>query len=1652
MDGTLPRGPAPTKKPFGFKNKHSKTKQKKIQPKINSSITIHDFAEGCIILGTIRSVEDDALYVDLPGGHRGILLFTEVNDYFLKQLELAVEENQTKLTTLTDFFKIGSYIMAVVLSSGTNPVELSIRPAVINTGLPIQNGSLFYAAVKSKEDNGYILDIGREDKQETCFLPLKNLNGKKRDLKIGQPIFAQIIDFKEGSKVLRFESVDTHESFPKIELQTPTFDEIRPYTVINSDVKSNVSSGALKLFVGGAFNGICTKFSWNAGLNQGDTVDARPILIDPAQKLLWMSTIPTIVDGVKPSCFQVPIGSIVETEVLRIRCGIGIECTLKNNDTDIRVFIENENSEAEATLASGDMHKVRIIERRPIDDLLFAADDKETLEMPVFCAEDAKAGQILDGTVIKVHPKFGVFVKINKFLTGLAPLAYCDDTTTLTKDTPVKAIVLSTENGQVRLALKEKLINSSYRRILSYDDLNELGHNREAYEQQEPVEQPEPIEEMDVLANPPPTTETPEMKQMKKSQFTHVIVKKVVRNGMIVEMFNGLVALIPKQYLPIESQADVSKTYQPGNVLRARVVSVDGDKINMAVTATNENVLQLGLTITVTVTGFLKDDVQVRLPHKYGKFDAIIPKSHFSDNLALSEIIANSLNVGKKLRSVLLRLPGTRAPAVLTRKRCFTENVDSIPTADSDISVGSAYFGYISGAQAYGSFVSFFGRASGLIRNQKVEIGESVHAYVNSIDKERVSLALKPEYGDSELYLRNFLTDAYRNLPLPNLSTNENEIETSLFTVIEKPEQHGDQYLYTINDEWKGISNLKKNPGETLTIAYHDFITKIAILDDFNNEPFVAENSFEATVLCVLQPIIVAKYEGRIIIAPINNYNNHSHYSSIQSGQKIQLTSVQPFEYHNVFFNIAIPVSLANSDEADKIKAEIKTIGEYEAIIELSDGRKANIHRSQLSADAKPGDIITGTLLKGKKLYMITDPLSPQHQEDFEKGMKVTGFVTRIFKDYLQLSLSPSTKGTIHALELTQSDRKLISKSLKQSFHQGDRIEGYVMGTENQFVILSTINPVNPIPIHFARVLHIKPGDHAKVRIGINDRRLLDVVDVSDEFTFNPLKKFNPGDVIDVVFVPGSDKYVSTRQSAFEGVFPPVDIEVGKVLTGYVSHHDPNYLLVRLDRGVTGKLPRNKIADTFVKNPSQLYPDGSVVQVKVESIEGEETQHSTRTIMLTSRRSDLEGSLLTIEDLKPGDIVNGYISACNQHGVFINLMDIHNKSGLVHRTNLEVSPLEYQQYINQRVRVEVEAVDLNKKRINLKNIELLQKDEDNQQQSESENEGDNYEDEIDLNEIDLDFDENQEVEEDKEVIPKKLKLTEKEIAQLEANQLEPTAPTTKEKFVQMLEQVPQSSYLWVKFIEFHFANGDIEEAKETAQRALKSLPIGNSEEKINVYISYINLMVLTTKSELFMNELKPLVREAAAATNPIRVWTHFGVFVSAQRNEFEKEAWKLALSQCKENKNYVDVWNKYLETLMNEGKSQEAREEFKRGLSSFEDSGSQDQWKFKERFGIIEFKNGNIEHGRSMFENLIMNKPLFEFWNTYIDMETKYGDVDHARELYQRVAKTDLNDKRMKSILKKWLTFETLNGDDPTKKAEIKQIAKEYALAAASKQ
>ena len=1596
-DGALPRGKQQNhtketqqkSKVFGYKNKLTKgKKEKKGQGKIPSCPKTKDYCQGCITIGSILSFQDDMLFIELPGNARGILPISEINDAFLERMQNAIKEEE-ELPDLENFFNVGDFIMATVTSSGTYPVELSMKPNLVNSLLEAEQGQILAAAVKAKEDRGYLLDIGLENL--TGFLPFP------AQVEIGQPIFVEVQ--KKTGTIVRCKQI-TDVFFPSKDAEKPHFDHLRPTDILTAIITSNSSNGALACRIAGSFNGYCSKYSWPDSIGVGDTTTVRPTLIDPSQKILWVTAIPRIVKGERPLCLDTKIGTKVETKVSRIRADVGIECIMPEQE-ELRAFISMKETKSDVALVAGDKHKIRITERRAIDDLLLASDDPDILNLELFCAEDVKVGEVVTATVDNINLKIGAFVKLSPYLTALCPKNYVDNLAGLKKGDQHKCIILAVTDGQVRVAMKEKLIESKYKRVMSLEDAKEI---------------------------------------CEKNEWTNAIVCKSGKNSLLVEFFNRHYGLILASNLPVTSGDSITKQYTPGYVIKTHISNVDGDKINCSVITNKDEMLKLGDCVTVSVMAFIDNGVRVSLPAKYGEINAVIQSTHFADYLPLSLKIWKSLNVGDKLhRACLIRYPGQTAPAYFSMKRSIRKNADDIPKDIQSIKQGEKIFGFISGVESYGSFVSFFGRAGGLIHGRVLQAGDSVHALVEQVvDGTRVRLAAPPEDGESETFLFNYLKDAAGLNGSYSIGTD--------ITLTGECEKNGEFMVYQISDNWTAVTKEQPKEDEKLKIIYVDVLTNTLFVGRAPEKTPKVEKGVPVTakVVAVFEPIIIAQINGAYVLLPVVNFNNKQDFSStIKPDQELEIIiskgedGEEKKKEEGFSVLLGVPTYLNNEQLQDEVVAKITTFTPFTCNARLPDGRTVRIHRTQIEGEPSAGMEVKGNLITiDNSTYLVTDPTSPQRIDDFHVGQKVRGIIKDVKNSSLTLSMSPFVIGTAPALQIS-NDRSVIQKPLTETFNEGELFEGWVSGIKGKSVIVSHVDPENAGSILFAKIIKIHKGNEATVKLPDGRVMKLDIMDVDDEFTFDPLSKFKLNQIIDVIQI--DDEHVATKASAFEGSMVEPEIKEGNIVNGYVCHDSKGALLVRIARGITARLPYGQIANCFIKDPLPVFPVGTALKVKIMEIKDKQ-------ITLSSRYSDINGKALTFADLKVGDVVTGFITSVRDFGIFVRLCDYDNHSGLVHRSTLEgKSTSQFQEKVNSRVHVEVTAIDAKNEKISLKlqSIEELAPAEEEAVQeaesSEAEEAGPSD------NEMDLDIEVSDDEDEEKENQKKKLKekATEEEITKIEANHISPTAPKTEEEFVQALVHNQNSSKLWIEFMNFFFAGGNTKRAEEIGRSALEKFPIGEKKEKKNIYLALISLKVLSTESANFVKDCTAIVDEAAQTIEAEPMWLRFATAVQEHKPQYAEEAWKLTTRRCKGS---VPVWLAYLSTFIENNNPDKANEELKRALGgTFKDAKKDVIIDLKKQLATKFFENKLLEHGRTMFENLISETPKeYAIWYQYIDSEEEFGDVNKARSLYERLTTNDLKVQQMKKTLHRWIKLEERNGNDKARRMHISKIAADF--------
>ncbi|PWN19489.1 nucleic acid-binding protein [Microstroma glucosiphilum] len=250
------------------------------------------------------------------------------------------------------------------------------------------------------------------------------------------------------------------------------------------------------------------------------------------------------------------------------------------------------------------------------------------------------------------------------------------------------------------------------------------------------------------------------------------------------------------------------------------------------------------------------------------------------------------------------------------------------------------------------------------------------------------------------------------------------------------------------------------------------------------------------------------------------------------------------------------------------------------------------------------------------------------------------------------------------------------------------------------------------------------------------------------------------------------------------------------------------------------------------------------------------------------------------------------------------------------------------------------------------------------------------------------------------------------------------APESSADFERMLLSSPNSSYLWIQFMSFQLQLSEVEQAREVARRALKVINYREETEKLNVWIALLNLENTYGSDESLERTFKEASQMNDGKTVHLRLAS-----ILEQTGKIDKaaEMWKRTAKKFGYSHK---VWVGYEHFYLRQKRFDEARSLLPRALQSLE---KRKHVKTMAAFALGEFKMGDAERGRTIFEGLVDSYPKrLDLWWQYIDQEasSNAGDnVPGARLLFERALNLKQSTKKVKSILKKWLEFEKRKGD-----------------------
>lgn len=564
------------------------------------------------------------------------------------------------------------------------------------------------------------------------------------------------------------------------------------------------------------------------------------------------------------------------------------------------------------------------------------------------------------------------------------------------------------------------------------------------------------------------------------------------------------------------------------------------------------------------------------------------------------------------------------------------------------------------------------------------------------------------------------------------------------------------------------------------------------------------------------------------------------------------------------------------------------------------------------------------------------------------------------------------------------------------------------------------------------------------------------------------------------------------------------DIKVGDLIRGFVKNINDHGVYVSLGADIFALVRISDLSDDYVKNWKTFYKPGDLVQGKILAVKGED-----RVLMSLRASHLTGDVLKTFDDLQKGDVFEGRVKSITDFGVFVSLAGTNNVSGLCHKSQIsDDGPVEnLTALFGDGDKVKVKVLDVNKKTKKMslgmkasyfsksakqeksgktkdasevadseivndsdkegsdsdsEDAEMLDSAFDKQNESDAEEAGEKAieEDDVDaglsasaisglstngfdwtasiLDQVDEDSEEEDDYENEMSDSRKRSKKSKKatQIVEDKTADLNTRAPQSVQDFERLLVGEPNSSVLWMNYMSFQLQLSEVDQAREIGQRALKMINYREEQEKMNIWIALLNLENTFGTDDTLQETFKKACQYMDSLTIHQKL---AGIYILSEKKD---EAEQLFKAMTKKFNKELSVWINFGKFYLENKKSDEARELLAKSLKALP---QQDHVEIVKKFGQLEFKIGDAEQGRSLFEGLISDKPKrFDLWNVYIDQEIKLNEKQKVEELFERLFTKKLSNKQKKFFFSKWLQFEERLNDEKACnyiKAKAKAIA-----------
>uniref|UniRef100_A0A671UEH3 Protein RRP5 homolog n=1 Tax=Sparus aurata TaxID=8175 RepID=A0A671UEH3_SPAAU len=1073
--------------------------------------------------------------------------------------------------------------------------------------------------------------------------------------------------------------------------------------------------------------------------------------------------------------------------------------------------------------------------------------------------------------------------------------------------------------------------------------------------------------------------------------------------GCIVRFYNSVKGLVPLSELSSEPIISPEEVFYVGQVLKAKVLQCDPDKAKMLLSFkaavegdTGESAKVLKKSVNGLEVAILPDENR-----------AVLPTMHLSDHVSNCPLLWENLQEGDNI-SNLMCYSKNKQNIALTKKPTVRWSLEEGVVAKdfSEVTVGMQLIGWIKNIMSYGVFVEFPYGLVGLAPKSAMtdkfiqdttnafQLGQTVLAKVTNLDEEK----------------RRFLV----TLKISEVIPPEGDAQTRLINGLQEKRAVTEMLAVRgMTAEWSPIASVNLSPGQKVTAV----ILHIDILS----------SCIHVSILSKLVGKKKSLTEGSKYTALVQHIDKD--FAVISLHDTAQLTVIQTRSHLNEIF----------LSESNKLKT----------------GMSLSVEVIEASCQELQGLPLVS--------WQRSAPNRPRTTSENQKGHQfgdiVQGKVKTVKPASIQVTLEDGSTASVHVSEVKEATGVIVGSFPTSSVKVGSTVTARVIGGREdgghpeklfklgqavrgkvveviskpqRFVLsLTGVHKLEKGSITLGMVTNVHPQVGLQVKLPFGGSGTVAVTELADAYRPNPLDGYSKDQLIRCfLLVSENDKWqLSLRPSRYERAKPAKDPEVlsidtlkaGQLIRGYVKSVGEQGVFIRLSRSITGRAQLQQSTKYFVSNHKVLcdhLPPNTLLTTKILRIDEEEELVNLSLLPVDTGKPDILPESLALplrltgqEKKKHDDQQKMKKRALPESEQVANGLRFLSLSHQTQVTQSSAGPSRLQVAAGFSWDVGLSAL----KPASAAVQEGDSSDGEDQDESSKPKKKSRHE-----------------LEEEK-------KAAEKALVQRETQLMDPSLrPEDAAAFERLLLASPNSSLLWLQYMAHHLQATQIEQARAVAERALKTISFREEQEKLNVWVALLNLENMYGTEE----SLKKVFERALQFCEPMPVYQQLAdIYAKSDKIKEAEGLYKTMVKRFRQNK---AVWLSYGTFLLQQGQSDAASALLQRALKSLPSKESVD---VIGKFAQLEFRYGDAEKGRAMFDKVLTSYPKrTDLWSVFIDLMVKHGSQKDARALFDRVIHLSVSVKKIKFFFKRYLEYEKKHGTPQSIQA-VKEKAMEFVEA-----